>query len=142
MLSLIVPVRATMVGQRPPHFLLTNCVYKYKLVYTCIYKYTLLTSTLYFNQALSALRHRRVSTPRTPVCCSRRAFFFLSIVSSTLRPLRQGLPRPNCQGQGFNSYTLLPRLPSTAAVSAQHIANPESFKVGWLELSCRRGTRA
>jgi hypothetical protein len=35
----------------------------------------------------------------------------------TYRVPRRGLPRPNCHSHGFTSYTLLPRLPSAAAVS-------------------------
>ena len=42
-----------------------------------------------------------------------------------VRPPRQGLPRPNCHSHVLASKTLLQRLPSTAAESAQPIGNPE-----------------
>ena len=66
------------------------------------------------NQALSALRRRRVSAP-----CSTSTFWvasFLSSVSSTDRPPRRGLPHANRHSHWFTSYTLLPRWPSAAAV--------------------------
>ena len=66
--------------------------------------------------ARSALRRRRrVSAPRRSR--SFWAAFFLAPVFSIDRPPRRSLPRPNCHSHSFTSFTLLPSLPSTAAVS-------------------------
>ena len=78
------------------------------------------------SQDLSDLRCQRVSQARLNF--SSRAALFLSAVSLTVRPPRRGLPRPNCHSQGLTSYTLLPRLPSAAAESAQPYGKPESFR--------------
>ena len=85
-----------------------------------------------FHQARSAgaLRRQRVSAPRRLLSC--RAASFLSSVSSHDRPPRRGLSRPNCHSHGFTSYTLLPRLPSAAAVSQLPAGKPEPLC--WLYL--------
>ena len=81
------------------------CTGTYKYILSCTYtqrSQPLFTS----NQALSALRRRRVSNPR--LILSSRAAFFLSVVSSMVRPPRRGLQRPNCHSHWLTSYTLLP----------------------------------
>ena len=74
------------------------------------------THVLHFDDALAAFLRRRVSTAR--LTCSSCLALFLTAVSATERPPRRGLPRPNIQSQWLTSYTLLPRLPSSLAVSA------------------------
>ena len=71
--------------------------------------------SLHFDDALAAFLRRRVSTAR--LTCSSCPALFLTALSATQRPPRQGLPRPNIQSQWLTSYTLLPRLPSSLAVS-------------------------
>ncbi len=68
------------------------------------------------HQARSALQHRRVSAPPRRRSSSFWEASIMSPVFSTDRPPRRGLPRPNCHSHWFTSYTLLPRLPSAAAV--------------------------
>ncbi len=67
-------------------------------------------NTLQLNHTLSSFRRRRVSSER--LACSSRLASFFRAASSTVRPPRRGLPRPNCHSHGLTSYTLLPRLPS------------------------------
>ena len=74
------------------------------------------THSLHFDDALAAFLRRRVSTAR--LTCSSCPALFLTAVSATERPPRRGLPRQNIQSQWLPSYTLLPRLPSSLAVSA------------------------
>ncbi len=112
------------------------------------------------NQVCSALRRRRVSSPRLllaslaasflRVVSSRQTTSFndfsieagillrgngvphamlVRVVSSTLSTHRRGLLRPNCHIHGLTSYTLLQRLPSTAAELAQPIGKPESLRL-------------
>jgi hypothetical protein len=59
-------------------------------------------------------------------------------VSSTVRPPRHGLPRPKFHSQVLTSYTLLLRLPSEAAVSAQPMGNPETLVLAELVWDYRR----
>ena len=75
------------------------------------------------DHALSALRRLRVSAKR--LAWSFRTVSFRMAVSSTVRPPRRGLPRPKFHSQALTSYTLLPRLPSEDAESAQPMGNPE-----------------
>ena len=76
-----------------------------------------------FDHALSALLRLRVSAER--LAWSFRTVSFRMAVSFTVRPPRRGLPWPKFHSQVFTSYTLLPRLPSEAAESAQPMGNPE-----------------
>ena len=80
-----------------------------------------------FDQAPSALRLLRVSADL--LAFSSRTVFFLMAVSSTVRPPRRGLPRPNFHSHWLTSYTLLPRLPSAAAESAQPTGKPEPLNL-------------
>ena len=75
------------------------------------------------DHALSSLRRLRVSAER--LAWSFRTVSFRMAVSSTVRPPRRGLPLPKFHSQVLTSYTLLPRLTSEAAESAQPMGNPE-----------------
>ena len=68
-----------------------TCMYWYILVYIMTYCYT---TPFTLNQALSALRRRRVSAAR----CFRSllAVSCLAAVCFTVSPPRRGFPRPNC----------------------------------------------
>ncbi len=50
------------------------------------------------------------------------------LVPSMVRLPSRGLPSPNCHSHGLTSWTLLPRRPSVAAVSAQPYGKPESLR--------------
>jgi hypothetical protein len=100
-------------------------MYWYVLVYTdaC----TKLEQHTSFDHAPSALRRLRVSADL--LAFFWRTVFFLMAVSSMVRPPRRGLPRPNFHSHWLSSYTLLPRLPSAAAESAQPTGKPEPLNL-------------
>lgn len=79
------------------------------------------------NQAVADLRRRFVSTAF--LCRASTTALFLAIVCLTVRPPKRGFPRPNCHSHGLTSYTLLPRLPSTSAESAQPNGKPETLRL-------------
>ncbi len=102
-----------------------------------MYTYKKVTTTFHFKSGLIplALPTSFPSTLELFLACS---FVPLSslldcqsavCLTGSVRPPRRGLPRPNCHSQGLTSYTLLPRLPSAAAESAQPCGKPESLRL-------------
>jgi hypothetical protein len=97
-------------------------VHQYILVHTGTYFKKLQTS---LDPAQSSLQRLQVSTE-----CLAWSFlpvFFLTAVSSTVRPTRRGLPLPKFHSHVLTSYTLRPRLPSEAAVSTHPMGKSEAL---------------
>ncbi len=95
----------------------------YILVYTGIYFYIVEK-----NGKLHLIMCRPPSRAYESADCLAWSFlpvFSLTAVSSTVRPPRRGLPRPKFHSHVLTSYTLLPRLPSEAAVSANIMGKTE-----------------
>ncbi len=89
-----------------------------------MYKYILIKKqfTLHSNQAQPPLLPSWVSFLRLSDDLLAASFF--SAVSSIVSPPMRGLPSPNCHNHGLTLQTLLPRLPPSAAASAQSNSLP------------------
>jgi hypothetical protein len=94
----------------------------YWYIQVCVLVQTETKQHTLLDHALSALLRLRVSAER--LAWSLCTGSLRTAVSFTVRPPRRGLP---WHSQVLTSYTLLPRLPSGDAESAQPMGNPEAW---------------